>query len=297
MEPEKRWANGRGYRKPCRIAYAIEKYGWENIKHEIVLQTESQEFVEQEEIRYINEVYHSNDKRFGYNIASGGYSSLEGVSNRGLRLYNNGKIQRYFTEPPMDSQWKLGYLPETKEKYRISAAVGAEKLRGRHWWTDGENQKFCRECPGKGWTLGHSPKVSIKYKEIGKNRKGSESCNKGKLYWNNGVENKLSEACPGPEWKRGLLRSKDAKSGNAGKSCYNNGKVQKYFLEPPADPQWVPGLLPTAKEKLSKINKGRQSVHKGKFMWNNGERFIYSIDCPGPGWKRGGIKKKDHLDK
>ena len=130
MEPEKRWANGRGYRKPCRIAYAIEKYGWENIKHEIVLQTESQEFVEQEEIRYINEVYHSNDKRFGYNIASGGYSSLEGVSNRGLRLYNNGKIQRYFTEPPMDSQWKLGYLPETKEKYRISAAVGAEKLRG-----------------------------------------------------------------------------------------------------------------------------------------------------------------------
>ena len=49
--------------KPCRIAYAIEKYGWENIKHEIVLQTESQEFVEQEEIRYINEVYHSNDKK------------------------------------------------------------------------------------------------------------------------------------------------------------------------------------------------------------------------------------------
>lgn len=34
--PEKRWANGRGYRHQEKMELAIMKYGWDNIKHEII---------------------------------------------------------------------------------------------------------------------------------------------------------------------------------------------------------------------------------------------------------------------
>ena len=60
MEPEKRWANGEGYAhkendKYCQsLMYnAIKKYGWENVKHEIILQSDSRDFIEQQEIYYI----------------------------------------------------------------------------------------------------------------------------------------------------------------------------------------------------------------------------------------------------
>lgn len=49
---------------------AIRKYGWENIKKEIVC-TVSEEFVDETE-RYFIKLYKSNNKLFGYNLMSGG---------------------------------------------------------------------------------------------------------------------------------------------------------------------------------------------------------------------------------
>ena len=28
------------------------------------------------------------------------------------------------------------------------------KYSGNHWWNDGINQKFCKECPGENWVQG-----------------------------------------------------------------------------------------------------------------------------------------------
>ena len=35
-KPEQRWSNGYGYVKNKHFTHAINKYGWENIKHEIL---------------------------------------------------------------------------------------------------------------------------------------------------------------------------------------------------------------------------------------------------------------------
>lgn len=68
---EYRWNKGKGY-DTCPLFYkAIQKYGWDNFEHIILLENltkEQADIKEQEYIKY----YKSNQKEFGYNIQSGG---------------------------------------------------------------------------------------------------------------------------------------------------------------------------------------------------------------------------------
>lgn len=70
QEPERRWQNGYGY-KGQYFYRAIEKYGWENIKHEIVsdnlTESEAKE-LEKELIKKFN----TRDHNCGYNCTDGG---------------------------------------------------------------------------------------------------------------------------------------------------------------------------------------------------------------------------------
>lgn len=70
QEVSRRWRNGDGY-KTQSFYRAIEKYGWDNIQHEIVASNLTKEEAENFEIRLINEL-HSNQKKYGYNIDRGG---------------------------------------------------------------------------------------------------------------------------------------------------------------------------------------------------------------------------------
>ena len=70
----KRWRNGKGYFKNVYFARAINKYGWDNFKHEVVateLSKAEAETIEQQLIKK----YKSNNKIYGYNIKSGGDSN------------------------------------------------------------------------------------------------------------------------------------------------------------------------------------------------------------------------------
>lgn len=69
--PLARWANGRGYYKNKHFADAIEKYGWNNFDHLILYAELSKEDACEIEQHLIKK-YKTQDKRFGYNITSGG---------------------------------------------------------------------------------------------------------------------------------------------------------------------------------------------------------------------------------
>ena len=70
QSPEKRWRNGKGYKG--QIVYnPIKKYGWHNIAHKILYSGLTREEAEETEKRIIFE-WKTNDRRFGYNIESGG---------------------------------------------------------------------------------------------------------------------------------------------------------------------------------------------------------------------------------
>lgn len=72
MKPEQRWKNGEGYR--TQVFYrAIQKYGFDNIAHEILFEGLAKTEAEQKEIELIA-YYNSNNKEYGYNVDNGGSS-------------------------------------------------------------------------------------------------------------------------------------------------------------------------------------------------------------------------------
>ena len=73
QKPQDRWLNGKGYKDINFVGKAIRKYGWENVKHEILYDNLSQKEAEDKEIELIAK-YKSNNREFGYNIANGGKS-------------------------------------------------------------------------------------------------------------------------------------------------------------------------------------------------------------------------------
>ena len=72
MKPEKRWRNGKGYQANEYFSNAIDKYGWDNFKHEVLvdgLSKEQAELVEQQLICY----WDLTNRENGYNINHGGH--------------------------------------------------------------------------------------------------------------------------------------------------------------------------------------------------------------------------------
>lgn len=101
----RRWkGDGSGYKKQSYFWNAIQKYGWDNIKHEILFCELSKEDAERKEIELISQ-YNSTDRNFGYNRATGGCvnSGFEGSqSMKGKhhkeetkRLLSEQKIGKY----------------------------------------------------------------------------------------------------------------------------------------------------------------------------------------------------------
>lgn len=78
LRPEERWGGGAKYAKNKHFNRAIKKYGWENIKHEILFDGLSREDAFKIEIELIKE-YRSNEREFGYNIGTGGEHGSTGT--------------------------------------------------------------------------------------------------------------------------------------------------------------------------------------------------------------------------
>ena len=81
QNPIKRWKGGSGYQNNKHFYSAILKYGWDNIKHEILFDSLTEEEAKEMEIKLISK-YQSNDRKFGYNNTSGG---------DGVRGYNHNE--------------------------------------------------------------------------------------------------------------------------------------------------------------------------------------------------------------
>lgn len=77
-EPNKRWKNGFGYVTQKKMFNSIVRYGWDNIKHEILYRNlnKQQAFKLEEELITF---YKSNNYNFGYNIYSN--KTIKGANN------------------------------------------------------------------------------------------------------------------------------------------------------------------------------------------------------------------------
>lgn len=75
---KKRWSNGlSAYSNNQHFCNAIKKYGWDNVKHEILFEGLTKDEACQKEIELIAK-YQSNNPNFGYNLSSGGECKTQG---------------------------------------------------------------------------------------------------------------------------------------------------------------------------------------------------------------------------
>lgn len=73
-KPQYRWNNGKGYANSPLFMNAIKRYGWENIRHEILHTELTKAEAEKREQELIKE-FNANDRRFGYNLMTGGHAN------------------------------------------------------------------------------------------------------------------------------------------------------------------------------------------------------------------------------
>ena len=72
QDVKKRWAYGNGYR--TQVFYkAIQKYGWNNIQHEVIAEHLTKEEAENFE-EVLIEKLKTRNRKYGYNVAKGGYN-------------------------------------------------------------------------------------------------------------------------------------------------------------------------------------------------------------------------------
>ena len=120
MEPKKRWKNGKGYELCTAFNRAIQKYGWDQIKHEILLTDLNKEEACSEEQRLIR-LYKSDDPEHGYNLTSGGEHY---EPNEEWRKRLSESLKKSFAEHPEYRK----HLSEI-QKGRKSSAESSEKKR------------------------------------------------------------------------------------------------------------------------------------------------------------------------
>ena len=141
QQPEQRWRHGNGYKKNIYFMRAINKYGWENFKHEVLFDGLTKEEAENIE-RSLIASYNSANKDYGYNIDLGGNSVGKhsdetrrkiGVSHSGEKNWTWGKCLPEETRKKMSESHKGKRFTEEHKKH-LSESQSGEKhyMYGKH---------------------------------------------------------------------------------------------------------------------------------------------------------------------
>lgn len=122
---EYRWREGAGYNNQDVMRRAIKKYGWGNIKHEVLFENLTQQEAENIE-RYLIKELKATNKKYGYNLDNGGNHA--------------GKMSRHTIEKMRNSlknspnNWRgRHHAEEAKQKLREKRLGKLNAMYGKHF--------------------------------------------------------------------------------------------------------------------------------------------------------------------
>lgn len=182
MKPEHRWlSTGKGYQRCTLFWRAIQKYGWDNIQHIILINNLSKEVACECE-KYLIVKYKSNQAEFGYNNSLGGESGSFGyvfTTEQRIKLSNSLK-GRVVSE---ETRRKIGQANSIALKGRTVSQEVRDKISKhnakafsgkRH--TEEAKRKNSLAHIGKQYHLGykHSDETKRKMSEAKKGKPLSE---------------------------------------------------------------------------------------------------------------------------
>ena len=152
QEPEKRWKNGLGYDAHQKIMKrAIQKYDWENIKHEILYKNLSKNEAWNKEIELIA-LYDSTNKQKGYNVSQGGEGTI------GVKPTEESKLKNRIAH--------LGRKASLETKKKISNSNLGKHSKKRN----DEQKRKISEATRKAM---QNSELKIKLSELAKKRKNN----------------------------------------------------------------------------------------------------------------------------
>lgn len=133
----RRWRDGKGY-EGQPVYDAILKYGWSNIKHEVLFTGLSKADAEQKEIELIKQ-YNSLSHDNGYNIETGGMTvgHLSEETKRKISESHKGIMAG-------EKHWNYGKHWSDETKKKISESHKGKKLSEEH------KRKMSQRFSGKG---------------------------------------------------------------------------------------------------------------------------------------------------
>lgn len=95
QNPKDRWDYGYGYKQNKHFWFAIQKYGWNNIKHDVLLTELSKKEAKQNEILLIKK-YKSDNGKYGYNNTKGGDIPFKNNCKQVYQFKANGDYIKSF---------------------------------------------------------------------------------------------------------------------------------------------------------------------------------------------------------
>lgn len=177
--PERRWQNGYGYRESPRFFNAIQKYGWDGFRHEVLYTGLTAKQAAALEVELIAK-YQTLDPSRGYNLDPGG----GGTSPKTAEVRQRMSQARTGTHPTTEtierlrqSHRGLKQSPETREK-KSRALRGVPKSEEHRRKIGEGHAKAVEMLSLNGEALGVFTSMAAAAKATGVNfRNISEVCN------------------------------------------------------------------------------------------------------------------------
>lgn len=213
QDPEKRWEKGKGYRRHPHFWNAINKYGWDNFEHDILLSDISLDDANTLE-RMLIRVWKLQNPRYGYNMQSGGkdYATLSEDIKKKISDSNKG---RTFSEEHRRN------ISESKKNRPLTEKELEHLEKIKYWnkgrkFTEEHRQNLSKSLKGRIFTEEHK-------ENIRKSRKGQHTEKQKEA---------LKIVC---ENNKGRKHTEEAKEkiriGNKGKVKTNSIKVGQYTID------------------------------------------------------------------
>lgn len=166
QKPESRWGvGGKGYRRNVYFGKAIQKYGWDNIKHEILFTglSKSEAYIKETELISL---YKSNNPEYGYNLSTGGEYARTGCpcSENTRKKISESLTGRHLTDEHRAKISKVHKRVPKSEEHRRKigdAQRGAKNhMYGKHL-SEATCRKMSQSRTGKPLSELHRKSISI----------------------------------------------------------------------------------------------------------------------------------------
>lgn len=165
LKPTRRWgANGAGYKCNRHFWAAIQKYGWDNFQHLILLDNVSKEVACECE-KYLIAKYNTRNQNFGYNYSVGGEKTalgnvLSDDTKEKIRQFQLGRTKSESTRKKLSVAHKgkkTGPMSE-EHKLKISRGNSGKVL------SEETKRKISESRKGKVFSEEHRRKLSEAHK-------------------------------------------------------------------------------------------------------------------------------------